>query len=191
MSELDGYRVGGTVHVVVNNQVGFTTSPQHAKSTTYATDVARMLQIPIFHVNGEDPEAMSQVVDLAVDFRQRFHRDVIIELWCYRKLGHNEGDEPSYTQPVMYRPSRPSRRSAWPTWRTTPPTRRPGGDVADHGRGDRRDRGRQAPGAGGGAGDRDQGADAAAPQHVRRRVGTHQGRPRRLVPEVPTAVSVD
>jgi len=102
MSELDGYRVGGTVHIVINNQVGFTTSPQNAKSTTYATDVARMLQIPIFHVNGEDPEAVCQVVDLAVDFRQRFHRDALIELWCYRKHGHNEGDEPSYTQPIMY-----------------------------------------------------------------------------------------
>ncbi|HXU06440.1 MAG TPA: thiamine pyrophosphate-dependent enzyme, partial [Polyangia bacterium] len=115
MSELDGYRVGGTVHIIVNNQVGFTTSPRDAKSTTYATDVARMLQIPIFHVNGEDPEAVSQVVDLAVDFRQRFHRDAMIELWCYRKLGHNEGDEPSYTQPVMYRTiaAKPSIRMAY------------------------------------------------------------------------------
>jgi len=115
MSDLDGYRVGGTVHIIVNNQVGFTTSPRDAKSTTYATDVARMLQIPIFHVNGEDPEAVSQVVDLAIDFRQRFHRDAIIELWCYRKLGHNEGDEPSYTQPVMYRTiaSKPSIRMAY------------------------------------------------------------------------------
>jgi 2-oxoglutarate dehydrogenase E1 component len=115
MSELDGYRVGGTVHVVVNNQVGFTTSPICAKSTTYATDVARMLQIPIFHVNGEDPEAVCQVVDLAVDFRQRFHRDALIELWCYRKHGHNEGDEPSYTQPIMYRAisSKPSIRAAY------------------------------------------------------------------------------
>jgi 2-oxoglutarate dehydrogenase E1 component len=115
MSELDGYRVGGTVHVVINNQVGFTTSPRDAKSTTYATDVARMLQIPIFHVNGEDPEAICQVVDLAVDFRQRFHRDALIELWCYRKHGHNEGDEPSYTQPLMYRTiaSHPSIRAAY------------------------------------------------------------------------------
>ena len=115
MSELDGYRVGGTVHIVINNQVGFTTSPHDAKSTTYATDVARMLQIPIFHVNGEDPEAICQVVDLAVDFRQRFHRDALIELWCYRKHGHNEGDEPSYTQPLMYRAiaSKPSIRAAY------------------------------------------------------------------------------
>jgi 2-oxoglutarate dehydrogenase E1 component len=115
MSELPGYTVGGTVHIVVNNQVGFTTSPSSGKSTTYATDVARMLQIPIFHVNGEDPEAVCQVVDLAVDFRQRFHRDAIIELWCYRKLGHNEGDEPSYTQPVMYRTiaAKPSIRMAY------------------------------------------------------------------------------
>jgi 2-oxoglutarate dehydrogenase E1 component len=115
MSELEGYSVGGTVHIVVNNQVGFTTSPHAAKSTTYATDVATMLQIPIFHVNGEDPEAVCQVVDLAVDFRQRFHRDVLIELWCYRKLGHNEGDEPSYTQPVMYRTiaTKPSIRMAY------------------------------------------------------------------------------
>ena len=103
------------MHIVVNNQVGFTTSPASAKSTTYATDVATMLQIPIFHVNGEDPEAVCQVVDLAVDFRQRFHRDALIELWCYRKLGHNEGDEPSYTQPVMYRTiaSKPSIRMAY------------------------------------------------------------------------------
>jgi 2-oxoglutarate dehydrogenase E1 component len=103
MSELEGYRVGGTVHVVINNQIGFTTSPRNEYSSTYATDVARMLQIPIFHVNGEDVEAIAQVVDLAVDFRQHFHRDVLIEVWCYRKYGHNEGDEPEFTQPLMYR----------------------------------------------------------------------------------------
>ena len=115
MSELDGYRVGGTVHLVINNQVGFTTSPHNGYSTTYCTDVARMLQIPIFHVNGEDPEAVAQVVDLAVDFRQRFHRDALIELWCYRKHGHNEADEPSYTQPQMYRAiaDQPSIRTAY------------------------------------------------------------------------------
>jgi 2-oxoglutarate dehydrogenase E1 component len=103
MSELRGYRVGGTVHVVINNQIGFTTSPRDEYSSTYATDVARMLQIPILHVNGEDAEAIAQVVDLSVDFRQRFHRDILIEVWCYRKWGHNEGDEPEFTQPLMYK----------------------------------------------------------------------------------------
>jgi 2-oxoglutarate dehydrogenase E1 component len=103
MALLEGYAVGGTIHVVVNNQVGFTTSPRDARSTFYATDVARMLQIPVFHVNGEDVEAIAQAVLLAVDFRQRFHSDAVIDLWCYRKYGHNEGDEPSFTQPVMYR----------------------------------------------------------------------------------------
>ncbi|MFW6198694.1 MAG: 2-oxoglutarate dehydrogenase E1 component, partial [Acidobacteriota bacterium] len=101
-SRLPGYTVGGTVHVVVNNQLGFTTEPEQGRSTRYATDVARMLQIPIFHVNGEDPEAVAQVVRLAMDFRHRFRRDVVIDLYCYRRLGHNEGDEPSFTQPRMY-----------------------------------------------------------------------------------------
>jgi 2-oxoglutarate dehydrogenase E1 component len=115
MSGLDGYTVGGTIHIVVNNQIGFTTGPRSAYSTTYSTDVARMLQIPILHLNGEDPEAVAQAVDLAVDFRQRFHRDVVIDMWCYRKLGHNETDEPNYTQPVMYRAiaAKPSIRAAY------------------------------------------------------------------------------
>jgi 2-oxoglutarate dehydrogenase E1 component len=103
MSELDAYSVGGTLHVIVNNQVGFTTSPKDARSTTYCTGPARMLQIPLIHVNGEDMEAVAQAVLLAVDFRQRFHRDVVIDLWTYRRHGHNEGDEPAFTQPVMYR----------------------------------------------------------------------------------------
>ncbi len=103
MSQLEGYTVGGTLHVVVNNQVGFTTNPRDARSTFYATDLARMLQIPVLHVNGEDLEAVAQAALLAVDFRQRFRSDAVIDLWCYRKWGHNEGDEPAFTQPVMVR----------------------------------------------------------------------------------------
>ncbi|HUD45896.1 MAG TPA: 2-oxoglutarate dehydrogenase E1 component [Candidatus Baltobacteraceae bacterium] len=103
LSQLAGYSVGGTVHVVVNNQIGFTTSPAEARSCTYATDIARMLQVPVFHVNGEDPEAVAQVVRLAMDFRETFHRDVFIDMFGYRRLGHNEGDEPSFTHPVLYR----------------------------------------------------------------------------------------
>ncbi len=102
LSGLEGYRVGGALHVVVNNQIGFTTGPRQARSTTYATDVAKMLQSPIFHVNGEDPEAVAQVVQLAMDFRREFKRDVVIDMYCYRRLGHNETDEPAFTQPVMY-----------------------------------------------------------------------------------------
>ena len=102
MSELPGYEVGGTLHIIVNNQLGFTTGPQDGRSTTYASDVAKMLQSPIFHVNGEDPEAVAQVVKLALEFRQRFRRDVVIDMFCYRKHGHNEGDEPAFTQPKLY-----------------------------------------------------------------------------------------
>jgi len=103
MSELPAYAVGGTIHIVVNNQIGFTTSPADARSTTYPTDVALMLDVPVFHVNGEDLEAVAQAVLLATDFRQRFHRDAVVDVWTYRKHGHNEGDEPTFTQPVMYR----------------------------------------------------------------------------------------
>ena len=102
LSQLSGYKCGGTLHVIVNNQVGFTTDPARGRSTTYASDVAKMLQIPIFHVNGEDPEAVAQVVNLAMEFRRAFHRDVVIDMYCYRRLGHNESDEPRFTQPVMY-----------------------------------------------------------------------------------------
>ena len=103
LSALRGYRVGGTIHVVVNNQLGFTTAPEEARSSVYATDVAKMVQAPIFHVNGDDPEACLRVARMAFGFRQRFHKDVVIDMVCYRRHGHNEGDDPSFTQPLMYK----------------------------------------------------------------------------------------
>ena len=102
LSHLNGYSTGGTLHMVVNNQIGFTTTPQEARSTLYATDVAKMIQIPIFHVNGDDPEAVVYVIKLAFAYRQRFGDDVVIDLLCYRRHGHNEGDEPSFTNPLLY-----------------------------------------------------------------------------------------
>ena len=102
ISELPGYSVGGTMHVVINNQIGFTTTPQYSRSGPYSTDVAKLLSAPIFHVNGDDPESVVHVARIATEFRQKFKKDVVIDIICYRRFGHNEGDEPAFTQPVMY-----------------------------------------------------------------------------------------
>ncbi|MCP4659380.1 MAG: 2-oxoglutarate dehydrogenase E1 component, partial [bacterium] len=102
LSDLEGYGTGGTVHIIVNNQIGFTTPPESGRSTKYASDVARMLQTPVFHVNGENPEAVAHVVRLAMAYRDEFQQDIVIDMYCYRRYGHNEGDEPAYTQPLLY-----------------------------------------------------------------------------------------
>jgi multifunctional 2-oxoglutarate metabolism enzyme len=102
LAQLKGYRTGGTIHIIINNQIGFTTSPEAGRSTIYSTDVARMTQLPIFHINGDDPEAAYRVLQIALDYRQEFNKDVVLDLIGFRRLGHNETDEPSYTQPLMY-----------------------------------------------------------------------------------------
>ncbi len=103
LSELKGHRTGGTIHLVVNNQIGFTTAPHHSRSSPYPTDIAKMVDAPIFHVNGDDPEAVTHAAKVATEFRQKFGRDVVIDMFCYRRFGHNEGDEPMFTQPLMYK----------------------------------------------------------------------------------------
>ena len=103
MSGLPGHNTGGTIHIIVNNQIGFTTSPRFARSSPYPSDISKMVEAPIIHVNGDDPEAVVYAARIATDFRLKFNRDVVIDLICYRRFGHNEGDEPSFTQPLMYK----------------------------------------------------------------------------------------
>src|SRR5690606_24907056 len=99
---LKGYRTGGTLHFVINNQIGFTTAPRNSRSSPYPSDVALMVQAPIFHVNGDDPEAVVFAAKVATEYRQKFHKDVVVDMFCYRRFGHNEGDDPTFTQPLMY-----------------------------------------------------------------------------------------
>ena len=103
LSGLKGHRTGGSVHFIINNQIGFTTDPRYSRSSPYPSDVAKMVQAPIFHVNGDDPEAVVFAAKVATEYRQKFHKPVVVDMFCYRRFGHNEGDEPAFTQPLMYR----------------------------------------------------------------------------------------
>src|SRR6202012_3762334 len=103
LSGLKGYRTGGTLHYIVNNQIGFTTNPRYSRSSPYCSDVALMVEAPIFHVNGDAPEAVVYAAKVATEYRQKFGKDVVIDMFCYRRFGHNEGDDPPFTQPGMYR----------------------------------------------------------------------------------------
>ncbi len=103
LSGLKGHRTGGSVHFIINNQIGFTTYPRYSRSSPYPSDVAKMVEAPIFHVNGDDPEAVVFAAKVATEFRMKFQRPVVIDMWCYRRFGHNEGDEPGFTQPLMYK----------------------------------------------------------------------------------------
>lgn len=112
MSQLYGYKTGGTIHLVINNQVGFYCKSTRIRSSTYCTDIAKVTRSPVFHVNGDDVEAIIYTVKLAMEFRQKFHSDVFIDILCYRKYGHNEGDEPRFTQPMLYKNDRKTSESA-------------------------------------------------------------------------------
>ena len=103
LSGLKGYRTGGSLHFIINNQIGFTTDPRYSRSSPYPSDLAKMIEAPIFHVNGDDPEAVVHVARIAIEFRQKFHKPVVIDMFCFRFYGHNEGDEPAFTQPLMYK----------------------------------------------------------------------------------------